>query len=418
MLIKMTLREAAMAKGEVLRGGNRGFCPACKRWTRKFNWAENLVNCPACGEDPASGGVLDYWAYESGIDEPDKAKRHKLASRSIQEYYGNTSTNVVRKRKEEAEKEMSKYEQEANIAPISVRHRTYSKLLEYLILSDQHRQDLLNRGLSTEDIIRCGYRSLPNTSRERMCAEMIRDGYTLEGVPGFWKKNGKWVFGYIYLKGIMIPQRDSFGRIHGFQIRTDDQPAVCKNCKNFIKGRCQCEESTCFNKYVTKNDTCKEFKQDLGKYIALSSAKKPSGTSSGSFIHFAIHDYSRKVDYANEQVLLTEGPLKADIANSLSNYDSPILAIPGVSSISYLEIALKELQKRGLNKIWVALDMDYEVNPNVNNSLVKLDELLDKIGLDHEQYRWDLDENKNWRGEFKGLDDWVVHIRKQEGKLR
>ena len=407
---KMTLKEAVDIKGVVLKRRNVGECPVCERMSAKYNFQKDIFSCPACGE--YGGGVLDFWAYWSGITGANKAEIHKQAAKSIQEYYGNTSSNVIKERKKKAAEAVKTCENEAKLAPIKVRNLTYRRLLESLELSEQHKRDLLGRGLSSEDIVRCQFRSMPNTSKERMCADMIRDGYVLEGVPGFWKKDGKWVFGNKYQRGILIPQKDSLGRIQGFQIRNDEKEHICKHCKFFTDSKCTNGKCACYNKFMKKNDSCSEYEPDIPKYMSLSSADKPFGTSSGSFVHFAVHSYKRKIDYLETKVLLTEGPLKADIANALSRFDSPILAIPGVNSISYLEIALKELKKRGLTKIWIAFDMDYETNPSVRKALVNLESMLDKLGIAHKQYRWDLDEQGRWRGQFKGIDDWMVSLKK------
>lgn len=53
------------------------------------------------------------------------------------------------------------------LAGIDTRHKTYSALLSMLGLTNAHRQNLHNRGLSDRDIAGLGYKSMPMANKLR-----------------------------------------------------------------------------------------------------------------------------------------------------------------------------------------------------------------------------------------------------------
>lgn len=107
-----------------------------------------------------------------------------------------------------------------------------------------------------------------------------------------------------------------------------------------------------------------------------------------------------------DRVILTEGPLKADIISQYTGL--PVLAIPGVNAISLLERALYDLKNAGLRKILIAFDMDLYENIHVQNALDRLKNMLAAYRIPHSQLVWD----KN----YKGLDDYLVANKKKEEK--
>ena len=50
-------------------------------------------------------------------------------------------------------------------APLAERHAAYTEMLSLLTLSDAHRQNLRERGLSDQRIEENGYKSMPSTQR-------------------------------------------------------------------------------------------------------------------------------------------------------------------------------------------------------------------------------------------------------------
>ena len=78
-----------------------------------------------------------------------------------------------------------------------------------------------SRGLSDEEIDRLGYRTTPVVGMQTIARQLQSSGYYLSGVPGFYRKDGNWSFA-CESRGILIPVRDSKGRIQGMQIRRDN----------------------------------------------------------------------------------------------------------------------------------------------------------------------------------------------------
>ena len=96
-------------------------------------------------------------------------------------------------------------------------------------------------------------------------------------------------------------------------------------------------------------------------------------------------------------VLLTEGPMKADVIHALTG--QTVLAVPGVNSLAQLGPALEQLQAQGLEHMMTAFDMDYLTNPHVGEGQRNLAALLEQRGIPYGTYLWD--------PRYKGLDDYI-----------
>lgn len=109
-----------------------------------------------------------------------------------------------------------------DLATVEVRDNTYSNLLSLLSLGTAHRESLLGRGLSGDEIVRLGYRTTPAVRSPKIVAELLERGCDLRGVPGFFvdEDTGKWKLD-IRATGIMIPDRNLEGQIEAIQIRLD-----------------------------------------------------------------------------------------------------------------------------------------------------------------------------------------------------
>ncbi len=237
------------------------------------------------------------------------------------------------------------------MADIETRHTAYTALLEKLSLASDHTDNLLGRGLKEDEIIQLGYRTTPVVGMAKIAKELVQEGCELSGVPGFYQtESDTWKF-TINQRGILIPVRDFKGRIQGMQIRRDD-----------VKKR---------------------------KFRWVSSTELKNGCKAEGWTHLA--------GLPAETILLTEGPMKADVIHALTGLT--VLAVPGVNVLTQLEITLKQLRERGLQKIMTAFDMDMATNPHVQKGYRQLLLLLDQMGFRFGTYLWD--------GSFKGLDDYV-----------
>lgn len=336
-------------------------CPICndKRGKMHVNRQNDTWRCNYCDE---SGGMLSLYAKLHNISTTEAFREIRdamLNGVGLSDY----AVKYPDKPKVEAV-------ESTPIADIEVRHKTYTALLSMLTLSKEHYAHLQNvRGLSDEQIEKLGYKSTPPFYMCRSLADrLLERGYTLEGVPGFYQKDGQWtIASSTYTAGILIPARTRQGYISGFQIRLD---------------------------VPLKNEDDPPEKQGA-KYIWFSSAGKPKGTSSGSPAHF-VGDPDAGVVY------VTEGLLKSDIAHYLMNRS--FAATAGVNNMAQLELLLKELAENGTHTIIETEDMDKYRNEAAAKGALKLYELAKKYGMTCR--------GLNWNPNHKGVDDWQLALKR------
>lgn len=324
-------------------------CPNCGRKKLSLCFAKDVYNCPACGE--VHGNAMDLWAYYHGISRDTQEDTRKAAYKS---YMSSDQSGIPL-----ARTDVKPEPKELPLASSSSRGKAYSAMMSEMTLTDRHRKNLLRRGLSDEDIDFLGIKTMPGKAAGEQLIKKL-NGIPLDGIPGIYGDKSKKLVSY-KKRGMLIPQKDFSGRIQGCQIRFDTGDP---------------------------------------KYVFFSSAGYENGTSAKAFIHWAVRDYS---SYDCTRVILTEGPLKADIINKYTGL--PVIAIPGVGSIKELGKALDVLKRKGMKILYIAFDMDYLTNPNVKNALSKLESLLIKKEIRFKQLRWD--------PAYKGLDDYLT--RKQTG---
>lgn len=247
-------------------------------------------------------------------------------------------------------------------ASIPERNAVYRALIKRLVLSPRHRASLIDRGLDEDTIETRQYKSTVGWESSRgVCVSLLKEGYKLEGIPGFFKdRYGNWVF--MTLPGFFISSQDKEGRIQGFQIRVDDQ-------------------------YRKEKDTA--------KYLSFSSSGKPEGCSCGALIHVAVPEGK---DLQNSTVWVTEGPLKADIASRYTGM--PFLGVPGVSVYKQ---AAEYAAQLDIHHTAVAYDMDIRKNPHVAKAEKSLVQELWAKGIKAVPVNWD-------EGRGKGIDDAVINI--------
>ena len=131
------------------------------------------------------------------------------------------------------------------------------------------------------------------------------------------------------------------------------------------------------------------------KYYALSSAGRLHGSSPGTPTGF----FGDKRQA--ETVIITEGVIKAYLIHYWTKM--PTVFLLGVNSQNQLEDSLKVLKANGMNKVLIAFDMDYLVNPNVKNAMDNLKYKLDKLHLSYYQMTWDAN--------YNGLDDYLKYLK-------
>ena len=240
--------------------------------------------------------------------------------------------------------------------PLALRHQVYTDMLSLLTLSDAHRKNLQERGLSNERIDRNQYRSMPQTpeGRKLLSALLQAMGHDLYGIPGFRTSYGQWTLAGP--NGFLIPVRDKDGLLQGMKIRLDEGES----------GR---------------------------KYRWLSSRSAPNGTRSYSWIHVTGNIHSRRA-------YITEGPLKGDVASYLSD-DALFVCIGGVFALRGLKNTLMEL---GVSEVVETMDMDQMTNPQVRRAILAIRQEVQYIpNIRYAKYVWN--------PAYKGIDEYYLSRR-------
>lgn len=322
-------------------------CPCCDENPRKrhlnINLSKDVFRCPRCG---FAGGIFDLYAYYTGTDRKN-ARENLIQELRLPEHQMHLANAARRKTVQQSEKPPI----ECPITDIDERDETYRAFLSMLTLASDHRENLHGRGLTDEAILSLGYKTTPIAGLTAFSKELLNKGCYLPGVPGFYhNKSGSWTF-VKESRGIVIPVRNFEGKIQGLQIRRDN---------------------------ATKR-----------KFRWVSSVGKQDGCAAEGWTHLA--------GEPQKEILLTEGPMKADIIHQLSG--KTVLAVPGVNSLTQLKAALETMRSLGTEHIMTAFDMDFLMNPHVQNGYQNLVSLLTDMGFQYGTYVWD--------PEYKGLDDYI-----------
>jgi hypothetical protein len=231
----------------------------------------------------------------------------------------------------------------------------YESFLNNLVLANEHRANLLRRGLSPAAIEHGLYRSTPTQTFSRYVTRALAKDFNLRGIPGFYRVGAEWRAVDTGDAGFYVPVRDADGRIEGLQIRRDE---------------------------------------GTPKYLWFSSARRTDGCSSRSPVHFAGAHLLRDA----ESVTLSEGALKADIITHLTH--TPVVAAAGVSNFGadFAETLKKAFPN--LRRATLAFDADVWTNAHVYNA-------LERIARQLEAARFSV-AVRTWPRQFKGFDDFLV----------
>lgn len=321
------------------RVNNSHPCPICG----KTDWCSFTSDgkLALCSRTP--GGAIKQarngsWIHR--LDEHQK-KDQSLSARSIQ-------TKQINSKKEKPQ---------CKRAIASHLHKVYSAMLEWLELYSQHKDDLLQRGLSRSFIKENCYKSTPSLFDASQLAFELGKKFDLRGVPGFFEDYGTWRM-VKHHSGFFVPIRNSHNQIYGLQIRLD-QP---------INGK--------------------------QKYVWLSSANYYKGTSSSTPIHFSKPELINSA----KETLITEGALKGDVVSYFT--DQPVISAAGVNNFG--ESFAPNLRKRfpSLRKTILCFDADAYENEPVRNALFRLGQDLTRSYFDVSV--------RDWPGEYKGFDDFLL----------
>ena len=343
-------------------------CPLCKRKKLEVDFQKGVGQCMRAGCEMGGFNAVTLVSKVEGISTKEAFKELVNGGNSV-------AATVV-----------TEFNEQAEFAPLPKIDKVYRSIFRTLSLSDRHEADLKKRGLTEEEIRSLGYVSITYKDKYSLPRKLLTQGFKerdLLGVPGFYrsrkKELGEWKDGdiaFVTIKsGILIPFLDAAGQIRELQMRQDE--GTYKN----------------------------------GKYITVSSDGRYEGTKGHCYIHYAANrDFDMttktyKPVIRQNRILLTEGGLKADIIRKISGW--PCIAVSGVNQYRSLEKELPVLKELGVKTIDLIFDMDYKVNPNVQNALKFTKELLKKNDFEVATHEWD--------DHYKGYDDFLAHVKRGIG---
>lgn len=338
-------------------------CPFCgsRKKPLNINVHKNVFRCNRCGQ---SGSAVTLYAKLHGMSYD--AARDSLKEVGFLPY---------------VQKEIK----EVEVAPLEIRDAMYRSLLSQLSLSNKHILNLRDRGLNDDDIKRLGYKTVPvvglTTIGEKCFNDMLGDIFYNDTItahdihetqtPGFFRRVDTDEEVLVSKKdGYLIPVKTLDGKISTFQVR-----------------------------HFLKEDASEDEKRDFAKYTYLNSGFKDTGVSVSGCenIHYAGFDGTTP-----QEVYLTEGCLKADVAATLSH--KPFIAVMGVNNVSQLPEALHTLHKLGTKQINLCFDMDYQDKSQVKKALKTVEKMIVKEGLKCKVCKWPK--------QFKGIDDYCLYLKR------
>ncbi|EMY4798993.1 MULTISPECIES: DUF3854 domain-containing protein [unclassified Bacillus cereus group] len=324
----------------------------------------------------------------------------------------------------------------------------YYMFLQELELREEHIEMLTGpeRRIAIETINIRNYKSFPMKPWD-VTKEIIKKagGKTslIVGIPGFYAKETK-EGRYFTFAGrrdsLLIPQRNIYNQICGFQYRIDnpkyvtvvrdhkpsfqaaviEQPNIIEvtykingKKESLFKGAVDVKEWYEID-YEGKKIGEVQLKLE-SKYIWVSSGGKFHGTGAGNPLPIHVAVPSRELQYwergeliKKDNVWITEGSLKADISAEnldelLTNeeklmYGTTVVSIPGVK---VWRILIDPLKKMGVKQATFALDMDMITNPDVQRTLLECAQALYQEGISINYASWDINLGK-------GLDDLLL----------
>lgn len=317
-------------------------------------------------------------------------------------------------------------------------HTVFKGLLDATRLTNAHYDHLINREMSDEEIFIREYRSFPeqpwNTAKDVAEITEIQD---FTGIPGFFQNNYGWSISG--REGILIPYRNEYNQIVGFQTRIDKPKNDVEVTPGSINGlQARVKEQPNLVQILVDGEIIEEVNLELEKmhsvyrdgvgfvklvkgkrYFWLSSANKKNGTGAGDPmpVHVAVptnelEEWETGTLRKASSVWITEGALKADIAvehiekvydpEELSEIGTTFLAVAGVNTWRAAMPILKEMEVCRVN---IAFDMDALQNAQVAFYLQQLIKELKNEKYSVNLALWNAEEDG------KGIDDALTKRR-------
>lgn len=360
---------------------------------------EIRIPCPFCGKknklDTNMGINMETQVY-SCFSNPDH--RGKFAVTFYAKYFGisnadahkeicsqlgiNPKMNYEHRTREIPKVEASVDLHEGETAPLDDRDKTYRTLFSMFTLDPLDKEELLNRGLTQEEIELLGYKSTTSDDIKVYfdITKRLEDaGCKLDGVAGFYRSKSKNypMFNYYY-KGIMVPYVSFEKKITSYQIRRRKEEP----------------------KYMWQTSVSTE------EFIRI------NGVSPTGNVHYAC-DFAKDKDgnyypipkdgaSGKKYMCITEGAMKADIAHCISGI--PFIGVAGTNATQSLIDDLPRLKEIGVTDFLMCFDEDQLVNVNVLSSLNKLSNQLFEAGFNVQNGSvWNII-YKEYKGDYAKFD--------------
>jgi ribosomal protein L37AE/L43A len=377
-------------------------CPLCgtKRFTLNVDIRRNIWRCNRCGKSGGSIGLYTLVTYNQPYD---KSMRETVMPELERRLGLDSETPAIRKpRMLDTTIVRSQYPDISDYS-LNILHQQLLNIPQ-LALNPTDRQSLLDRGLSEAQIEKNQYRSFRTDSVKNAVPASWPQKYEAEGWKSIQAQNPvlekltKWqlltclwvgqclvdaslkpegmagafkfrtpsgsYWGVRLMDGILIPIRNALGEIVALQVRS-----------------------------VRKKG---------GKYMLISSKNMPCGRIGKTRIHhpLANGEGNRK---DSDTVLLTEGPLKADVYCHLApDASHKVLALVGVNCTSQLK---QELQEMHATTVFEAFDMDKLLNPSVLSAAKKIRQICTEEQYAFYNVFWDLETVQTLLAEAEALAD-------------
>lgn len=379
-------------------------CPCCHSRDNKFsiNLEKDTFLCFRCGPKTMSGGIFDLWEKTSTKEYPkDRRSRNRMIAKDI--LAAMEAKGIAADTASTAYEKPKKKSIEAAPAPDDIRDATWRRFLSLLYLKDEHKADLVRRGLSLQWIKVLGFKSFPTWDEaERIVRTLLKEQYTLAGVPGFYQdEKGFWHISGTKHPGYLCPifdggEKNKNGQylILGFQKRLD----------NPINGK--------------------------GKYNSFSSRDKKMGCSSHSPVTY-LPAFPKKQEnilcrHKAEPVIVTEGILKASVTYVLLNGQYSVMGVPGITSLKGLDRYLCDYKRNKHRKeslMFEAYDMEKQCgdkDPQVVKKTIRVRDAGEDLkkhfsdaGYTCDTLYWGI-QGGYWDEQDKGIDDMLLDPKKHK----
>lgn len=245
-------------------------------------------------------------------------------------------------------------------------NRINRAILKKMPLKEKHVKDMQKRGLSREEVLSLGYGSYEYDPR--LGIKLRNEGDFELGVAGLYEDpETKDPMVKKTACGILVPYVNERRQIISLQIRKDTPQVIPSNWE---------------------------------KYIYFSSSSENKGAKCPQVFHLACDWNKDGTPILPEEVRITEGAMKADIAHIVTG--ETFVAVPGINNLGAVPYILEYLYIQGVKTIVDTYDMDYITNESVSHQMDVLKRMVTGTGLQYIR--------RDWNPEYKGYDDFVVHV--------